>query len=229
MFSEKSEFSSAKRLAIPHKVLMTIISRSAYVSLAYRHWNNRWSTDENVRRYGALGSAEGLGGNWNIEVGLLGQQEDILQVKLDQLKALLDHRCLFTDLEDFRDGPSTIEKVTSVLGQKLFMEPTPWTHLTIRENDRLACTADRTRGLSLKIRIMNLELSFQGPLDESGLMINRERVTQSAIQLYKSFDAESFSTERAWAEALYSQLNQSMASLFSVRIDLGRGRYIVVE
>src|SRR5690606_18321654 len=138
---------------------------SVHVSLAYRCWNSLWSHEENQRRYGSLASPEGVGGNWRIEIGRDDENEAAFDTELARLKGLVDHRCLFTDLEEFRTAPSTLENVTYFLGQNLFGRSDQWAFLTVHENERLACTIGKDLSLTLQLKIQNLTLTLEGSRD----------------------------------------------------------------
>lgn len=200
------------------------LSQSVHTSLAFRYWNNLWSHEENRRRYGRMASPEGLGGNWIIEVGGQVAEAD-LRAPLSQIKALLDHRCLFTDIADFRDTPSTLENVTLFLGRQFLVGK--FEFLTVHESDSLACTF-RGGDLTLRMKVLNLTLDIKGSQDESGLMTSREQVTQAVIETHAQFANASDLRGDQWAQSVFEILKQRVHGLALVRVDLGGGQYIVV-
>lgn len=209
---------------------MLTLSRSVHVSLAYRCWNNQWSQEENRRRYGLQASAEGLGGNWLIEIGRSDEREDKLEPQLAQLKGLLDHRCLFTHVEEFHSTPSTLENVTVWLGKQLFNGDPGWSYVTIHENDRTACTVQADgRPLQLSLRILNLTMTLQGVPDESGLMTSRDLLTQLVIRTLREFENVDYNDFETWGNTLFATFQSGAPGLKSLRVDLGGGKYIVVK
>ncbi len=204
---------------------MVLLSKSVYTSLAARYWNSRWSQNENAKRYGELASSEGVGGNWRIEIGGPVSESE-LEAPLKAIKALLDHRCLFVDLPEFADKASTLEAVTQYLGQKFLDER--FRFLTVHETDRLACTVDGA-GMRIEFDVMNLRLTIKGVPDESGLIFSRELVTQSVKDTHAEFTADLVLSEIEWSRSLLENLRRRVPGLHSLRVDLGRGKYIVVE
>ncbi len=200
------------------------LAQSVHASLAYRHWNNLWSHDENLRRYGSMASPEGLGGNWIVELAGRVAEAD-LHEPLGRIKSLLDHRCLFTDVAEFRDSPSTLENVTLFLGRQFLVGD--FEFLSVHESDSLSCTL-RAGVLTLRFRLLNLTLDIEGVPDESGLMTSREQVTQSVIETHAQFANASDLLGDQWAQSVLENLKQSVRGLALVRIDLGGGQYIVV-
>jgi len=211
------------------KTLMMTLSQSVHVSLAYRYWNSRWSHAENLRYYGSLASIEGLGGNWRVEVGLRGDDESLLPPQLARLKAMVDHRCLFTDLEAFAERPATLENVAAYLAEQLFSAPGDWSHLTIYESDSCACSVQSHKsGLQMQLKVMNLTLTISGAADESGLMTSRDQVTQAVREIHREFGSVEGLTQKSWAESLLKSLQGRIKSLNLLRVDLGDRKYILV-
>lgn len=206
---------------------MVSLSQSVYVSLAYRLWNNQWSHERNLNVYGAQASPEGVGGNWRIELTLQ-SDENAFTVPLARLKNILDHRSLFTDLEPFFRQASTLERVTQHLAGTMEI---PWTRLTVHESERLACAVEPgSREVQLIQRENNLWLTLRGvPDEESGLLLARHEVTQQVIKIFKAHGAKQMADERTWAEWLFSHLRAALPLLESVRIDLGRDKYIFLS
>lgn len=157
---------------------MIRVTNSVHVSLAYR-----------------MGGIP-LGGNWRIE-----------GTDLSGVKEMLDHRCLFTDLPEFRDGDSGPWQVARFLG------------MTIHASD-----AETYTPTTRTLKILNLALKQ----NEIGLMTSREQVTQAVIETHAEFHPAEEMDEREWAKALFETLKQRVKGLVELTVDLSGGKYIVV-
>lgn len=200
-----------------------LIRQKQYVSVAHRYWDSRWDEAQNRRRYGRQASPQGVGSNMLVEIGKYGAQPSELASASLKVKQLLDHRCLFTEISEFEGQASTLERVCLYLQKNL--PPLDW--LRVEENSHLACQAG-PRGLRLEVDVMNLRLSFSGPMGEDGQIFEREQVTQAVINEYKSERAGPDENSGRWAEKLYTNLAQRLP-VDELRIDLGRQRYILVK
>jgi|GEM_PF-6504759 len=188
---------------------MPFLAQSVYVSLAYKP--------------GSLP----VGGNWKIEVGGDVEEHD-LAAPLAEFKALLDHRCLFTDLPEFATRPSTAENVARLLAAKLFARSPRWSFLAIYETEDWVCVA-RKDGLEIQQKVLNLNLCVKVAANEESLMTSRDRVTQSVIDLYRREPEPNNINAREWATSLFAKLRGTVPGLDSLRVDLGGGKYIVVK
>ena len=214
---------------------MVRVSQSVFVSLAYRYWNSSWSREKNLHIFGARASEEGMGGNWQLEAAVWVKpgEEPELQSHLNFVKAQLDHQCLWEEISAFRERPSTPENLTLHLGQSLFSRPLNqgrWASFTIHETPHFAVTLRPDGALRASIKANNLTLECAAQLDEeSGLGIARDQVTQEVKNLLMSSTEPSPLKESEWAEVLLGRLSGSIPGLKSLRIDLGRQKYIVVN
>lgn len=214
---------------------MVRVHTSVFVSLAYRYWNSSWSREKNLHIFGSRASEEGMGGNWQLEaaVGVQPGEEPEIQSHLNFVKAQLDHQCLWEELPAFKNRPSTPENLTLHLGQALFsraLNQGQWASFTIHETPHFAVTLKPDGALSASIKANNLTLECALKLDEeSGLGIARDQVTQEVKNLLISSSDPSPLTESEWAEVLLGRLTGPIPGLKSLRIDLGRQKYIVVN
>lgn len=214
---------------------MVRVTQSVFVSLAYRYWNSTWSREKNLHIYGSRAFAEGMGGNWQIEASawIMPGEELDLQSHLNFIKAQLDHQCLWEDMSAFRERASTPESLTVHLGQALFsraLDRGTWASFTIRETPGFAATFSSDGALTAEIKANNLTLECAAELDEeSGLGIERDQVTREVKNLLISSTESTSLNESEWAEVLLSRLSSSIPRLKSLRIDLGRQKYIVVK
>lgn len=204
---------------------MVSLSQSVHVSLAYRLWNNQWSHERNLNVYGNQASLEGVGGNWRIELAL-GNSE--ARDSVEHLKTLLDHRCLFTDVEPFLEAASTLERVTLYLASQI---PGSWQALRVFESERLYCSVKPgSDEVEITQRENNLWLALRGKVNkETGLLLPRATVTQQVIKLFKERGNEQMADERKWSQMLFRHLREALPLLESLRIDLGRDRYIFLS
>ncbi len=151
---------------------------------------------------------------------------------LNQIKALVDHQCLFTQIERFKDHPSTAETMVDYLGQALFAVPAGharWLSLTLWETGEIGCTRYVNGDLELHVKAFNLTLNLRGPLNvETGLVAVREMVFHSIHAAFITFEEKSFPDQNAWGRELFSNLKHSMPQLHSLRVDLGRQEYLLV-
>ena len=200
-----------------------LVRKSQYVSVAHRYWNERWSEAENRRHYGRLTSRDGVGSNMLVELGRYNAQPADLDVEAAKVKQLLDHHCLFREVDDFKTSPSSLERICTYLQSQI----SALDLIRVEENSKLACQVD-AQGMTLEIQVMNLRLYFRGPLGENGLILERERVTQAVIEEYKADPSTGDQSPSEWAQSLYEKLIRHLP-LIELRIDLGRQRYILVK
>lgn len=194
---------------------MVEVSQSVYVSAAHRYWNSQWSHEKNVQIYGASASPEGVGSNLRLEFS--GPESELLR-----LKQLIDHRCLFTDIPEFADRPSTLEKITEYLAARV----PAGAGLRVYENDHLSCTC-RGGEITVSLKVMNLTVTVRAPIDaESGLAMDRALVTQ---EVKKAFAESAEGDPYPWSQQLFSRLKSQIENLHSLRIDLNRHEYILIN
>lgn len=202
-----------------------LLSKSQYVSVAHRYWDMRLSLEENIRIYGSLASLDGIGSNMRLELSSFNGSEANLEAPIAMAKKLLDHRRLFTEIDEFKTQASTLERVTAFLKREL----RDMDIIRVEESERLACIVQKdSNAFQVEMKVMNLTLTFAGPLHENGLLIDRHQVTQAVMDEYRADgDPEGLST-RQWAEHLFGQLSKRVP-VQQLRIDLGRQRYILVK
>jgi hypothetical protein len=200
-----------------------LVRKSQYVSVAHRYWDERWSDAENRRHYGRLASRDGLGSNMRIELGKFEAKASELDAAAVQAKQLLDHRCLFTEVAEFKTQSSSLERVCAYLQAQL----PPLDLIRVEENSKVACQLDG-QGLTLEVQVMNLRLYFHGRPGENGLIVDREKVTQAVIDEYGNDPLSEALSSAEWARSLYEKLGRRLP-LNRLRIDLGRQKYILVN
>lgn len=213
---------------------MIQFSKSVYVSVAYRYWNPSWSEAQNRACYGANASAQGVGGNWRLELSLIpesGEDTDIHQ-PLEFLKSLVDHRCVWLDLQEFSDKPATLENVSLFLAAKVFELPLSharWQSLTVFEDDHLACTVFHGQEeVQMSFKQANLTLITRSRVEPaSGLALDRAAVTREVIKAIGEY--ESCSSQDDFGVKLFALFKRAVKELRGLRIELGRHGAIEVN
>lgn len=201
-------------------------SQSIYVSLAHRYWNPRWSAGRNREVYGRNASPDGVGSNLRLEATLRSQGPSAAAQALQHLKALCDHRCLHTDVDAFRETPSTLENITVFLGAELSKHTPPlsaWERLTVYESESLSCTIRPGHSrLLVHERAFNLTLTFEAEIDpESGLACARGVAERAVRAVAAEFSGPCEEGSEAWARRLFAALQIKVKTLVELRIDLG--------
>ncbi len=196
------------------------------VSVAYRYWNNLWSHSRNAEMYGRFASESGLGGNLGVDITGEG---DLLPLQ-QKAKALLDHRCLFTDVPDFVYRPSTLEAMTVFIFDRLSEDGEGLKSVMLTENGQWRCR--KVRGddqLELSLSYRNLELTVRGPLDPESALVARREDLISAVDGVFSRQPIMRENEITWARELFSELKKRIEILHYLMIDLGRHKIRVDE
>ncbi len=199
-----------------------MFAQSIFVSLAYR------SADSPPLE---------LGANWQIQIAAIAapDAEPDFNPHLAMLKETLDHRCLWEDLPNFCDSPSTPESVCIFLAEQVFQRPMnqgQWYKLEIQETAHRACSIlrERPNEIELEVRAMNLSLRLRGETSNiASLVASRDLVTQVVAQLYDECGTPAARSEQEWSESLFARLRAQVKSLNSLRIDLGRQYFIEVN
>ena len=97
-------------------------------SASHRLFNNKFSSEENLRIFGKCSNPNGHGHNYYLDVFVKGQIDNDTgmvydMVKLDRHVADIiqeyDHKHLDLDTDDFKDVPSTTEALSLVLSSKM--------------------------------------------------------------------------------------------------------------
>ena len=153
------------------------------VSLAYRYHNPNWDLARNRAVYGEDHNVEGIGANMTIWLEVAGEPmndllipEKSLAGTLAQLKAALDHRCLFEVEPWFFARIPTLENIALFLTEKI---DRPWHSLTIEESEnwRVQLFSQSSEALLTAISydgFVKTEVSVGGLIDpESGLVAPR--------------------------------------------------------
>jgi hypothetical protein len=206
-------------------------SEFLHVSLAHRYWKREWDGERNRLVYGPSASPEGIGSNMILQLRAKGDAPVDFTAALKALKAQVDHRCLFEDVERFQSEPSTLERVTEFLAQSAFAQALPdgqsWFSLSVSENPwMLARAFADASDLEMEIRVHNLTLQLRGSVDPAtGLLLERGTV-ESAVKNLNLKPTELSS--RAWAEDLLFKLKSKVKNLKGVTVDLGRQEKIIV-
>ncbi len=205
---------------------MSILRHSQSVSLAHRYWNNLWSHERNRSIYGRAASAEGVGSNLRVDLEVAGALSFDFQPVSLKIKSLLDHRSLFDDEPEFLESPSTLEGVTCFLAREIFQTPLAegrWNSLTVWELDRYGCRVrPELRGVEFTLAHRNLLLTFQSDVNpESQLAVDRASVERVLEEIFTQFSRGSNEPEFIWLERLFQVLQNRLAGLTSLVVDLG--------
>jgi hypothetical protein len=210
---------------------MIIEGKGVYLSLAHRYWDTRLGNEENQALYGDDASPDGVGGNLRLEAFIRHDQmapHPDLTAHLDAVKRLVDHHSLFDDIVEFRESASTLERMAQYLGGKLFALPLQtgaWSSVVLWEGERLRTEVRPGQAsLILGFKVRDLWLEVEGPVDgRSGLVQNRQEVFRIAEQTYANSLKQDLSKNPEW---LFNQLQLQLKSLVSVRVDLGRQKFL---
>ena len=174
---------------------MVSLSRFVHVSLAFR----------------SAGIA--YGGNWQIELPA--------DAPFAEIKDWLDHRCLYTDLAEFRGQDCPPELV----GQLISSKYPDLAFVTIHASEDYSCTI-LPQKFRQSFRAANLRLELE--TNETRLMTSREQVTQSVMTLLPAYRETAFLNEKDWAENLFTDLQRALPRMVRLSVDLSGGQYIVV-
>ena len=111
---------------MPHKLSIT---RKEHFNSAHRLHNPKWSDEKNANFYGKCNNPNYHGHNYNLEVTISGELNDISGYLID-MKVLsniiteevlnpFDHKNLNLDVEDFKNLIPTAENIAIVIYNKL--------------------------------------------------------------------------------------------------------------
>ena len=108
---------------------MILLTRKAEFSASHFYWNDAWSAEENVRRFGKCANRNGHGHNYTLEVTVSGQIDATtgFVVDLKQLKDVLerevvsvyDHRHLNLEIPEFKSAIPTTENIAIAVWRRL--------------------------------------------------------------------------------------------------------------
>ncbi|MGZ3722042.1 MAG: hypothetical protein ACXVA9_03865 [Bdellovibrionales bacterium] len=208
-----------------------ILSHSVYASVAHRYWNAQWSEAKNREVYGQDASTEGIGSNLRLELSVRaadGVGEADLLMALNQLKSMVDHQCLFAKDSEFGAKSSTLENITSWLSRALTIE---WSSLTVWESERLGCIVQpSTSEPALIFKRGNLALKISRAVDSlSGIAVERAAVDRAVGERLVKLNENNDTQLSGWSRKLFLDLQNSLAGLCSLTIDLGSHESLVVH
>jgi 6-pyruvoyltetrahydropterin/6-carboxytetrahydropterin synthase len=108
---------------------MILLTRKAEFSASHYYWNDAWSEDENVRKFGKCANRNGHGHNYALEVTVAGEIDAAtgFVVDLKQLKDVMerevvsvyDHRHLNLEIPEFKSAIPTTETIAIAVWSRL--------------------------------------------------------------------------------------------------------------
>ena len=108
---------------------MILLTRKAEFSASHYYWNESWSEEENVRKFGKCANRKGHGHNYTLEVTVKGEVDPRsgFVVDLKQLKEVMnrevldamDHRFLNKEVPEFFTQIPTTENLAIAVWQRL--------------------------------------------------------------------------------------------------------------
>lgn len=200
------------------KAMTQVYYSQAHTSTAHRYGRKDWDEAKNRATYGSQYSKDGLGHNFDVRLGLLG---DTTLAGASRMAKLIDHKFLDNDVDFFKNTPSTLEMITTFLYEKACEE---WgdavVSLEVREGANLACRIEkgelslrqRARARSMD-RVYDVDFTFSGTADtQSGLLMVRSDLSSRINRIL---------TVRAIDKTLVPENWQQLCDVFSPhRLDL---------
>jgi 6-pyruvoyltetrahydropterin/6-carboxytetrahydropterin synthase len=108
---------------------MILLTRKAEFSASHFYWNDAWSEEENVRRFGKCANRNGHGHNYTLEVTVAGEVDAVsgFVVDLKELKdvmerevvSIYDHRHLNLEVPEFKSAVPTTENIAIAVWKRL--------------------------------------------------------------------------------------------------------------
>jgi 6-pyruvoyltetrahydropterin/6-carboxytetrahydropterin synthase len=108
---------------------MILLTRKAEFSASHYYWNEAWSEQENVRKFGKCANRNGHGHNYTLEVTVSGAIDPAtgFVVDLKELKDVLerevvsvyDHRHLNLEIPEFKTAIPTTENIAIAVWKRL--------------------------------------------------------------------------------------------------------------
>jgi 6-pyruvoyltetrahydropterin/6-carboxytetrahydropterin synthase len=108
---------------------MILLTRKAEFSASHYYWNETWSEQENVRKFGKCANRNGHGHNYTLEVTVSGAIDPAtgFVVDLKELKDVLerevvsvyDHRHLNLEIPEFKTAIPTTENIAIAVWKRL--------------------------------------------------------------------------------------------------------------
>jgi 6-pyruvoyltetrahydropterin/6-carboxytetrahydropterin synthase len=109
---------------------MILLTRKAEFSASHYYWNETWSEQENVRKFGKCANRNGHGHNYTLEVTVSGTIDPATGFVLDlkELKDVLerevvsvyDHRHLNLEIPEFKTAIPTTENIAIAVWKRLY-------------------------------------------------------------------------------------------------------------
>lgn len=185
------------------KGMTQVYYSQAKSSTAHRYGRKDWDEAKNRSVYGDQYSSDGLGHNFEVRLGLVG---DTQMSGAGRLAQMIDHKFLDKDVEFFKNCPSTLEMITSFLFHEasvlwgrmvLDLEVKEGVDLTCRiQNGRLSLRkVSRTRGSE---KVYDIEVTVGGEVEpQSGLLMTRQAFAEKIAGMLQSMPAEELITASA--------------------------------
>jgi 6-pyruvoyltetrahydropterin/6-carboxytetrahydropterin synthase len=108
---------------------MILLTRKAEFSASHYYWNEAWSEEENIRKFGKCANRNGHGHNYTLEVTVAGEIDVTtgFVVDLKHLKDVMerevvgvyDHRHLNLEVPEFKSAIPTTENIAIAIWNRL--------------------------------------------------------------------------------------------------------------
>jgi 6-pyruvoyltetrahydropterin/6-carboxytetrahydropterin synthase len=108
---------------------MILLTRKAEFSASHYYWNDSWSEEENIRKFGKCANRNGHGHNYTLEVTVAGEIDVTtgFVVDLKHLKDVMerevigvyDHRHLNLEVPEFKSAIPTTENIAIAIWNRL--------------------------------------------------------------------------------------------------------------
>jgi 6-pyruvoyltetrahydropterin/6-carboxytetrahydropterin synthase len=108
---------------------MILLTRKAEFSASHYYWNDSWSKEENIRKFGKCANRNGHGHNYTLEVTVAGEIDVTtgFVVDLKHLKDVMerevigvyDHRHLNLEVPEFKSAIPTTENIAIAIWNRL--------------------------------------------------------------------------------------------------------------
>jgi 6-pyruvoyltetrahydropterin/6-carboxytetrahydropterin synthase len=108
---------------------MILLTRKAEFSASHYYWNDPWSEEENIRKFGKCANRNGHGHNYTLEVTVAGEIDVTtgFVVDLKHLKDVMerevvgvyDHRHLNLEVPEFKSAIPTTENIAIAIWNRL--------------------------------------------------------------------------------------------------------------
>jgi 6-pyruvoyltetrahydropterin/6-carboxytetrahydropterin synthase len=108
---------------------MILLTRKAEFSASHYYWNEAWSEEENIRKFGKCANRNGHGHNYTLEVTVAGEIDATtgFVVDLKHLKDVMerevvgvyDHRHLNLEVPEFKSAIPTTENIAIAIWNRL--------------------------------------------------------------------------------------------------------------